>query len=86
MNWNEVELQSEWLKVSGSRILFRFGSHNMTYGEIRDSRITECRGKNVSNPWMTTDGQYHEKLAQAKCHEMETEVKPNLIKDGYLDA
>ena len=54
------------------------------YGEIVDTRKTEGRSKDVSNPWRTSNGKLFESLSVAKQHELETTSKYMFINDGYM--
>ena len=75
-------LSGDWVSLGRGRIVFRW--EGMEYGRIEDTRITEDRGDNVSNPWRTSDGELHGALRQAKKHESDTSTKPRLERDGYI--
>ena len=71
----------EWRDLGDRKVYFW---EDMRYGEIVDTRKTEGRSKNVSNPWRTGDGKLFESLSVAKQHELETTSKYMFINDGYM--
>jgi hypothetical protein len=74
-------VSGEWRDLGDRKVYFW---EDMRYGEIVDTRKTEGRSKNVSNPWRTGDGKRFESLSVAKQHELETTSKYMFINDGYM--
>ena len=74
-------VSGEWRDLGDRKVYFW---EDMRYGEIVDTRKTEGRSKNVSNPWRTGDGKLFESLSVAKQHELETTSKYMFINDGYM--
>lgn len=74
-------VSGEWRDLGDRKVYFW---EDMRYGEIVDTRKTEGRSKDVSNPWRTGDGKLFESLPAAKKHELETTSKYRFINDGYM--
>jgi hypothetical protein len=74
-------VSGEWRDLGDRKVYFW---EDRRYGEIVDTRKTEGRSKDVSNPWRTGDGKLFESLSVAKQHELETTSKYMFINDGYM--
>ena len=74
-------VSGEWRDLGDRKVYFW---EDRRYGEIVDTRKTEGRSKDVSNPWRTGDGKLFESLPIAKKHELETTSKYMFINDGYM--
>lgn len=74
-------VSGEWRDLGDRKVYFW---EDRRYGEIVDTRKTEGRSKDVSNPWRTSNGKLFESLSVAKQHELETTSKYMFINDGYM--
>ena len=81
--WEVAKKHITWVHMAHGEMEARFhdptdNGRTMTYGRLVRSR------RPGTLYFHTTDGHTFTKMKNAKTHELETEVKPRLIYDGYV--